>query len=88
MVRTNWNQFSSPGGRYVLIHVVITKLTPTPLPFDVSEAMQVWNSKMGAASKEIELLESLIPHDRKEMALALFHENDYKINGKLFGYKY
>ncbi len=39
---------------------------------------------MGAASKEAELLESLIPHDRREMALALFHENDYKINGKLF----
>jgi hypothetical protein len=47
--------------------------------------MQAWNSEMGAASKQVELLESLIPHDRKEMALTLFHENDYKINGKLFG---
>lgn len=66
----------------------MARLTPTPLPPDVSEMMQLWNSKMGAASKQIELLESLIPHDRKEMALTLFHENDYKINGKLFGDKY
>ncbi len=55
-----------------------------PSPPGVSETMQVWSSKMGAASKEVELLESLIPHDRREMALALFHENDCKINGKLF----
>ncbi|KAL3823274.1 hypothetical protein ACHAXA_003422 [Cyclostephanos tholiformis] len=47
------------------------------------EMMQAWNSEMGAASKQVELLESLIPHDRKEMALTLFHENDYKINGIL-----
>jgi hypothetical protein len=48
----------------------------------------VWNSKMGgAASMQVELLESIIPHDRRELALALFHENDYSINGKilLFG---
>jgi len=46
---------------------------------------QVWDSKMGAASRQVELLESIIPHDRRELALSLFHENDYKINGKLFG---
>ncbi len=37
---------------------------------------------MGAASMQVELLESIIPHDRRELALALFHENEYSINGK------
>ncbi|KAL3786083.1 hypothetical protein ACHAW5_009607 [Stephanodiscus triporus] len=49
------------------------------------EMTQVWDSKMGAASRHVELLESIIPHDRRELALSLFHENDYSINGKLFG---
>ena len=43
----------------------------------------VWDSKMGAASMQVELLESIIPHDRRELALALFHENEYSLNGKL-----
>ena len=38
---------------------------------------------MGAASMQVELLESIIPHDRRELALALFHENEYSLNGKL-----
>lgn len=46
------------------------------------DAIQVWDAQKGAESGKIELLESLIPHERKELALALFHENNYKLNGK------
>lgn len=42
----------------------------------------VWDSTMaGRASIEVSLLESIIPHDRKESALTLFHENSYQLNG-------
>ena len=30
---------------------------------------------------EVTLLESIVPHDRKESALRLFAENNYSING-------
>lgn len=43
----------------------------------------VWDSKRAKLSGETELLESIIPHDRKEAALKLFHENGYKIDGIL-----
>ena len=42
----------------------------------------VWDSTMaGRASIEVGLLESIIPSDRKESALRLFHENSYQLNG-------
>jgi len=46
------------------------------------EAIQVWDAQKGAESGKVELLESVLPHERKELALALFHENNYKLNGK------
>jgi hypothetical protein len=73
MVRTDPNEFSRSLDLYVSYNILIN---------NQSEMVQAWNSKMGAASKQLELMEPLIPHDRKEMALAMFHENDYKINGK------
>ena len=43
----------------------------------------VWDSTLARnASTEVSLLESIVPHDRRESALRLFHENKYKINGK------
>ena len=43
----------------------------------------VWDSTLaGNASTEVTLLESIVPHDRRESALRLFHENKYQINGK------
>ena len=42
----------------------------------------VWDTKRAAAaSRELDLLESIVPHDRKETALKLFHENNYQVNG-------
>ncbi|KAL7535080.1 hypothetical protein ACHAXR_007226 [Thalassiosira sp. AJA248-18] len=41
----------------------------------------VWDSsKARVARGQIDLLESIVPHDRKESALELFHDNDYQIN--------
>ena len=42
----------------------------------------VWDSTM-AKNKiaEVTLLESIVPHDRKESALRLFAENNYSIKG-------
>ena len=43
----------------------------------------VWDSTLaGNASTEVAVLESIVPHDRKESALRLFHENKYQLNGK------
>ena len=43
----------------------------------------VWDSTLARnASTEMSLLESIVPHDRRESALRLFHNNKYKINGK------
>ena len=42
----------------------------------------VWDAnKARDATEQINLLESIVPHDRKETALKLFHENGYQING-------
>ena len=42
----------------------------------------VWDAnKVRDATEQINLLESIVPHDRKETALKLFHENGYQING-------
>ena len=44
-------------------------------------ALMVWDSsKAREATREINLLESIVPHDRKESALKLFHDNNYQIN--------
>ena len=43
----------------------------------------VWNSNKAIESGEISLLENIVPHDRKEAALKLFHENDYRISGSV-----
>mmetsp|Transcript_15236 Transcript_15236/g.31065 ORF Transcript_15236/g.31065 Transcript_15236/m.31065 type:complete len:290 (+) Transcript_15236:59-928(+) len=41
----------------------------------------VWDSaKARESSKELSLLENIVPHDKKEAALQLFHENAYKLN--------
>lgn len=48
-----------------------------------SEMIQIWDSTKGADNSEIKLLEAIIPHERKALALKLFHENDYQIGGKI-----
>jgi hypothetical protein len=59
-----------------------TYINPSPSTHPSSvEAIQVWDAQKGAESGKVELLESVIPHERKELALALFHENNYKLNG-------
>lgn len=41
----------------------------------------VWDSrKAGMATKQINLFESIVPHERKESAFKLFHKNDYEMN--------
>lgn len=46
--------------------------------------IQDWDSTKGANNRgEIELLESIVPHERKELALKLFHANDYQIAGTI-----
>ena len=43
----------------------------------------VWDSNMAEnASNEVSLLESIVPHDRKESALKLFAQNNYQIKGE------
>ena len=47
--------------------------------------IQVWDSTKGADNRELELLESIVPHERKELALRLFQENDYHIDYRIGG---
>ncbi len=53
--------------------------------FQSSEMIQVWDSTKGADNGELELLESIVPHERKELALRLFQENDYHIDYRIGG---
>ena len=47
----------------------------------------VWDAnKARESTEQINLLESIVPHDRKETALKLFHENGYQINGTFENY--
>ncbi|KAL7532275.1 hypothetical protein ACHAXR_005492 [Thalassiosira sp. AJA248-18] len=56
----------------------------SPTPGNNSSSEMVWDSKKArVASGQIDLLESIVPHDRKESALELLHENDHQINGVL-----
>mmetsp|Transcript_15943 Transcript_15943/g.33684 ORF Transcript_15943/g.33684 Transcript_15943/m.33684 type:complete len:226 (-) Transcript_15943:217-894(-) len=49
-------------------------------PGDSSCSEMVWDSnKARVATRQVNILESIVPHDRKELALKLFHENGYEI---------
>jgi hypothetical protein len=48
---------------------------------DKSYGTRVWNARLASQSADTDILEEIIPHDRKEAALALFSQNDYKIDG-------
>ena len=47
--------------------------------------IQVWDSTKSVDNRELELLESIVPHERKELALCLFQENDYHIDYRIGG---
>lgn len=47
-----------------------------------SEMIQVWDSTKSADNMELTLLESIVSHERKELALQLFRDNEYHIGGK------
>mmetsp|Transcript_19581 Transcript_19581/g.35454 ORF Transcript_19581/g.35454 Transcript_19581/m.35454 type:complete len:174 (-) Transcript_19581:68-589(-) len=66
------NYFSTQGS------YLMTDENGSPLQ---EAAVMVWDSKKAReAAREIDLLESIVPHDRKEIALKLFHDNNYQIN--------
>lgn len=41
----------------------------------------MWNADQAEQSSDTRILEAIVPHDRKEAALTLFHFNSYKIDG-------
>lgn len=48
----------------------------------------VWDAdKASGVSRQLDLLESIVPRDRREAALRLFHENNYQnFHGMYFQY--
>ena len=68
---------SFAANSFFLLSILLYCTTPYYLKrisFDM-----VWDAnKASEVSRQVDLLESIVPRDRREAALRLFHENEYQ----------
>eukprot|EP00956_Cyclotella_meneghiniana_P012114 scaffold17189_cov67-Cyclotella_meneghiniana.AAC.5 len=71
------------GQEFQVLNLPAAKWSEHSVSNDELYGEKVWDAELAKQSIDSNILERIVPHDRKEAALVLFHKNNYKLNGIL-----